>query len=227
MVEIRKSCFSEPLKSLGQRREPHGASGRGHVPFGQKSFLEACDGLELCAFVCGITALGQGRWEAVSSVISSLLQQAGQGQDSAPCFGDFVRSCPTRYHASHGQRSQWATTWNVLMIAEVLIEGAAGQACRRAASIDADGRAAAVANQPEIVAAKAVHMRIDDGNDRRCSDDSFDSIAAVTQDAESSFGGQMMRSDYHAPPSAGGFHLHSKNPSKVRHKLVRTGDGLH
>jgi hypothetical protein len=80
------------------------------------------------------------------------------------------------------------------------------------AGVDAGRRPARLRDQPEAVAADAVHVGIDHGDGRGGGDHGFDGVAALAQHGQPCLGGQMMGGDHHAP--AGGRRLqHDRTPA--------------
>ena len=82
------------------------------------------------------------------------------------------------------------------------IEGEIGLARGRTAGIDTDDIATGCVDQPEIVAAQGVHVRIGDGDGARRGDHRFDGVTAFLQHAGAGAGRQVMRRDDHAPPGS-------------------------
>lgn len=72
-----------------------------------------------------------------------------------------------------------------------------------AAGVDADGRAGAVRDEPEIIAAEGIHVGIDDGDGRRRRDHRLDRVAALAEHAKPGLGRQMVGGDDHPPHGPG------------------------
>jgi len=72
------------------------------------------------------------------------------------------------------------------------------QARRSPARVDTQRRLARFVDQPEGVAADAVHVRIDRSDGGCRADHGFDGVATFFQDAGRAFGGKVMRGDGNA-----------------------------
>src|SRR6516164_6391933 len=102
----------------------------------------------------------------------------------------FVGEYPAADRAGHGQRRERAAGRYGLVIAVKLGLGLEGRRTRRHDGAYAPRR---LANDPEAVAAKMVHMRID-GGDRRChGEHGFDRIAAFGEDGAAGYDRRKMR----------------------------------
>ena len=62
----------------------------------------------------------------------------------------------------------------------------------------ADGLAAAFADEPEVVTAEAVHVRVNDGDRRGSCDHGLDSVTAISKNREAGLGCKVVGRDDHA-----------------------------
>ncbi len=87
---------------------------------------------------------------------------------------------------------------NGVRMARLGVERGIGAPGGRTAGVDAHGRLSRLGDQPEVVAAQSVHMRIDHGDGGRRGDHGFDGVAAVLQYTQPCLGCQMMGGGDHA-----------------------------
>ena len=85
-----------------------------------------------------------------------------------------------------------------------------GARCGAAAGVDGDDIMARFVNQPEAVAADAVHVRINHRDGGCRGDHCFECSAALAQYRESGLRGQRMRCDHHAAGGESGFGCHGR-----------------
>ena len=118
-------------------------------------------------------------------------EQDAERQLAAEGPGHVDRDLPAADGAGHGEGAQRARGGNRIM-AEVAIGLDRRPGAGRAAGLDGSGPALCVGDQPEAIAADAVHVRVDNGDRGRHGDHRLDGIAALDQDALARLAGQMM-----------------------------------
>ena len=77
---------------------------------------------------------------------------------------------------------------------------------------------AAFADEPEVVTAEAVHVRVNDGNRRGSCDHGLDSVTAISKNREAGLGCKVVGRDDHAA-SAEAFRSSSFTPVMPLHFL--------
>ncbi len=87
----------------------------------------------------------------------------------------------------------------------------AGSLCRRTARFEAAGRLIRPRDQPEAVAADAVHMRVGNRDRGRGRDHRFDGVSAFAQDRQRTLRSQGVRRDRHAAAAADGVPMKCHN----------------
>ena len=134
---------------------------------------------------------------AFARVADRALEQTGQRHPAAHGRANLESFLPPGDRARHSQCRQRPARGD-RVIPGVLVEVRVGQSGSRAASVDAEGRFAALADEPEIVAAQRIHMRVGHHDRGRRRNHGLDGIAALAQDGATGFRRQVMRRDDHA-----------------------------
>ena len=175
-----------------------------HRAAGQELRREARHVARLVELAARIGDLSLGHRAALAGIDDGVGEQAAERQRAAPQCRQAECRLPAGNRTGNGQRRQRPARWNRIK-APALIKGHIRQPHRRTAGINGHRRRAAVMHQPEAIAAKAVHVRIDDGNGRRRRHHRLDRVAAIAQHAQSGLRRQMMRRHHHAPGAAHSF----------------------
>ena len=202
-VERVESLVRETAQRVAESLVHEPVACRGGRTVGEELLREPWHVFELGALVAGVGVLARGDRHAVLGVVDGVGQQPIERVRAAPAPADRERRLPSRYRARHGIRREGPPGRDGV---EPQRSIPLGGGLRRgpAARIDRNRFRVRCADDPEPVAADGVHVRIDDGDGGGGGNHRLDGVAAFAQHRESGLGGEMVRSDDHAPGGGSG-----------------------
>ena len=190
-IEVLEAGARELLEGGGQGREsPDGAR------LGMVAFHEIGRGeIRLGRQIGGIARAGArlaGRYgDAVTRVADGVGQKVAQRHPRAHGGGEIMGEHPAADGAGHGQRGVGPAGGNdVDLEVAIALDGRLGAG--ETAGLDGAHAALGFVDQPEAVAADAVHVRIDHGDCRRHGEHGLDGVAALGENVATRLGGEAM-----------------------------------
>jgi hypothetical protein len=165
-----------------------------------------------------------GNLDAAARLLDGCGKQVGDRQATALRLGSFQREHPARDRCRHRERRQRPARRNAIMagIAIVRERRACAGGTRRHQGSHLPRR---LVHDPESVAAKMVHVRIDNRNHRRHRHHGFERVAAFGQHLTPGFGGGEMRRADDAAAVTGCVAVHQiKAPCPASTLVLAPGD---
>ena len=145
---------------------------------------------------CGVTALTGRYGKTVFRVEHGIFEQAGKWQTATPGPADFEGALPAGNRARYREGGT-GTTRRYRRIAVVEIVAGVGGIGSASAGIDTSRLTAGGVEQPEVVTAQTVHVRVHDGDSTACCQHCLDGIATFGKHALPRARGEVVRRRYH------------------------------
>ena len=190
-IEILEAGARQLLEGGGQRRKPADDARLGVVAVDEIGRGEIRLRREIGGIArAGARLAGRDR-DAVARVADRVGEQIRQRQARAHGGGEFMGEHPAADGAGHGQGGVGAAGGDDVDLKRAVAldrRPCAGEP----AGLDGPHAALGFVDQPETVAADAVHVRIDDGDRRGHREHGLDGVAALGDDVATRFRGEAM-----------------------------------
>ncbi len=201
-IEVVESRLREMLERRGEARLAEQGADLRHRAVDEVRLGETRHLAQLVELGRRRRRLALRHGHAAARVVDRVLEQARERQLPAETLlRGAVGRIPARHCSRDGDRRERSAKRN-RAITRIAVGGRRDSACRRTARIDSERRAVGRRDQPEAVAAEAIHMRIHRCDRRSRGDHGFDRVGAVAQRGNGTLCGQRMRCDGHAAPAA-------------------------
>ena len=192
-IEVVQPGIGELLQGGAERLRLAAGAGLGRRAAGPEAGDEARRRLQGLQLVGLVAEFGIRDRIAFATMADRVQQQFAQRHAPAERVRELEGELPAADGSGHGHRRFRAARRNgVVALAAIVFDR--GERAGRAAGFDAVEPAAGLMNQPEAIAADAVHMRVDHGDRRRHRDHGLDGVAAFGENGPACFGGKPMRS---------------------------------
>ncbi|MNK89975.1 hypothetical protein D3C87_1100050 [compost metagenome] len=216
LIEVIEPGPRQLLQRGGQARMAEARARRRGASVDQKSLGEARHIGQLGGLGGHAGGLALRDRHAHAGIVDGIRQQPRERQAPAQRVArPGQRRLPAGHRASHGVGRHAATRGNGLE-AGLPIARDGGIARRRAAGVERARRLAGPGDQPEAVAADAIHMGIDHGDGGGGRDHRLDGVAALAQHGQRALRRQRVRRHGHAPASPDRIEMKCHAPRLLR-----------
>ena len=212
-IEIGEPGMGELFERRGERRLPQHMAGGRRLAVDQEGLRETGNSFQLARDRRREIGEAARHRRALAGLADGVAEQHRERQRAALCLRGFERQHPAAYCAWYGQGRQRTARRDRFVFAIKLRPRVLAGAARRHQRADAPRR---LAQEPEAVAADAVHVRIDDRDRRRHRDHRLDRVAALGEHRASGFRGRAVRRADDAAAMSGGVEVHQSTPAQSR-----------